>query len=161
MSWQTYREVQLRQRSLVLAVVIILLIRYKYKERDGGQTAEREQREQRDDKLVPVCRKTSPDVILPNKPGKHEKLRLDSDSLILLTSLNQQEPWRSLRVRQRRGRRRARVSWRWSPTARCGYVRGQRAGCSTSGSTPVSSPAPAGLPCYIISAPRVFYSEYW
>ena len=89
MSWQTYREVQLRQRSLVLAVVIILLIRYKYKERDGEQTAEREQR---DDKLVPVCRKTSPDVILPNKPGKHEKLRLDSDSLILLTSLNQQEP---------------------------------------------------------------------
>ena len=67
----------MRQLSLVLAIVVILLIRYKYKERDGEQEAEREEREE---KFVTVCRQSSPDLILPTNPGKHEKLQLDFSS---------------------------------------------------------------------------------
>ena len=43
----------------VLAVVVITLIRYKYKERDaGGESAER------------VCRQTKPDIISPSNQGE-------------------------------------------------------------------------------------------
>ena len=54
----------------VLASVVILLIRYKYKERDGGEPTERE-RGQRDRQFVTVCRQTEPDIMETTNRGKH------------------------------------------------------------------------------------------
>ena len=43
-------------------MVVILLIRYKYKDRDGGETAQR-------DRELRVCRQTKPDIISPTNQG--------------------------------------------------------------------------------------------